>query len=206
MEPDIAFVLLAIGALALYAEFNHPGAVWPGTVGIVFILLAVFALHLLPIRFAALVLIFASFALFALDAHFGMHGALAVGGVVTLVLGALLLIDTPIREMRVHLATALGVAIPLGVITVFLMSVALRARRNKVMTGIEGLIGEIGTAQTALAPAGKVFVHGELWDAVASLDVPIGEPVVVEAVDGLQLRVGPARSKEGTNPEKTVLA
>jgi membrane-bound serine protease (ClpP class) len=206
MEPDVAFVLLAIGALALYAEFNHPGAVWPGTVGIVFILLAIFALHLLPIRFAAVVLIFASFVLFALDAKFGTHGALAVGGIATLVIGALLLIDTPIPEMRVHLATALAVAIPLGAITVFLMSVALRARRNKVVTGIEGLVGQIGTARTMLAPAGKVFVHGELWDAVASADVPIGERVVVEGVEGLQLRVMPARSKEGGNPEKAILA
>jgi membrane-bound serine protease (ClpP class) len=190
----------------LYAEFNHPGAVWPGTVGIVFILLAIFALHLLPIRFAAVGLIFASFVLFALDAKFGAHGALAVGGVATLVIGALLLVDTPIPEMRVHLATALAVAIPLGAITVFLMSVALRARRNKVLTGIEGLVGEIGTAQTALAPAGKVFVHGEMWDAVASADVPMGERVVVQGVEGLKLRVDPARSKEGINPEKAILA
>jgi membrane-bound serine protease (ClpP class) len=192
MEPDIAFVLLAIGALALYTEFNHPGAVWPGTVGIVFILLAIFALHLLPIRFAAVVLIFASFVLFALDAKFGTHGVLAVGGIATLVIGALLLVDTPIPEMRVHLATALAVAVPLGVITVFLMSAALRARRNKVVTGVEGLIGEIGTAQTALAPAGKVFVHGEIWDAVASADVPVGERIVVREVNGFQLRVEPA--------------
>src|SRR5690348_15770212 len=132
MDPDIAFIILAIGALALYTEFNHPGAVWPGTVGIVFILVAIFALHLLPIRFAAVVLIFASFVLFALDAKFGTHGVLAIGGIATLVIGALLLVDTPIPEMRVHLGTALAVAIPLGGITVFLMSAALRARRNKV--------------------------------------------------------------------------
>src|SRR5215831_16899536 len=206
MEPDIAFILLAIGALALYTEFNHPGAVWPGTVGIVFILLAIFALHLLPIRFFAVVLIFASFVLFALEAKFGTHGVMAIGGIATLVLGALLLIDTPIPEMRVKLVTALAVSIPLGAITVLLMSVALRARRNKVLTGVEGLVGQIGTAQTALAPAGKVFVHGEIWDAVASADVPIGERVVVQGVDGLQLRVDPARSKEGSNPEKAILA
>ncbi|HEX6805926.1 MAG TPA: nodulation protein NfeD [Terriglobales bacterium] len=205
MEPDIAFILLAIGALALYTEFNHPGAVWPGTVGIVFILLAIFALHLLPIRFAAVVLIFASFVLFALDAKFGTHGALAVGGIATLVIGALLLIDTPIPEMRVHLATALAVAIPLGAITVFLMSVALRARRNKVMTGIEGLVGEIGTAQTALAPSGKVFVHGEIWDAVASANVALGDRVVVQQVNGLQLRVGPAGLAAEKNREKASL-
>src|SRR5205085_5432256 len=89
MDPDIAFILLAIGALALYTEFNHPGAVWPGTVGIVFIVLAIFALHLLPIRFAAVGLIFVSFALFALDANFATHGALAVGCIATLVIGAL---------------------------------------------------------------------------------------------------------------------
>ena len=198
MEPDIAFVLLAIGALALYTEFNHPGAVWPGTVGIVFILLAIFALHLLPIRFAAVGLIFASFVLFALDAKFGTHGALAVGGIATLVIGALLLVDSPIPELRVKLATALAVSIPLGAITVFLMSIALQARRNKITTGVEGLVGEIGVAQTLLAPAGKVFVHGEIWDAIATSEVPAGEKIVVQKVDGLQLRVNPAHEQKPT--------
>lgn len=192
MDPDIAFVLLAIGALALYTEFNHPGAVWPGTVGIVFIVLAVFALHLLPIRFAAVGLIFVSFVLFALDAKFGTHGALAVGGIATLVIGALLLVDSPIPEMRVKLATALAVSIPLGAITVFLMTVALRARRNKAVTGIEGLIGQVAVAQTELAPAGQVFVHGEIWNAVSSSNVPVGERVRVRKVDGLELTVEPA--------------
>ncbi len=192
MDPDIAFVLLAIGALALYTEFKHPGAVWPGTVGIVFIVLAVFALHLLPIRFAAVGLIFVSFVLFALDAKFGTHGALAVGGIATLVIGALLLVDSPIPEMRVKLATALAVSIPLGGITVFLMTIALRARRSKAVTGIDGLIGEVAVAQTALAPAGKVFVHGEIWDAISSANVAVGEKVRVRKVDGLELSVEPA--------------
>jgi membrane-bound serine protease (ClpP class) len=192
MDPDIAFVLLAIGALALYTEFNHPGAVWPGTVGIVFIVLAVFALHLLPIRFAAVGLIFVSFALFALDAKFGTHGALAVGGIATLVIGALLLVDSPIPEMRVKLATALAVSIPLGAITVFLMTIALRARRSKAVTGIEGLVGQLAVAQTELAPAGQVFVHGEIWNAVSSSNVPVGERVRVRKVDGLELTVEPA--------------
>ena len=205
MDPDIAFILLAIGALALYTEFNHPGAVWPGTVGIVFILLAIFALHLLPIRFAAVVLIFASFVLFALDAKFATHGVLAIGGIATLVIGALLLVDTPIPEMRVHLATALAVSIPLGGITVLLMSIALKARRNKVTTGIEGLIGEVGAAQTALSPAGKVFVHGEIWDAVASTAVSAGEQVVVERVDGFRLSVKPVSSGSALRTEKTLV-
>lgn len=192
MDPNIAFILLAVGALALYAEFNHPGAVVPGTVGVIFILLAVFALNLLPTRFAAVVLIFASFILFALEAKFATHGVLAIGGIVTLTLGGLLLVDAPIPEMRVHLLTALAVSIPLGIITVFLMSIALKARANKIVTGAQGLVGEIGVAQTALAPQGKVFIHGELWDAMSAQTIPAGQAVVVRQVDGLQLRVDPA--------------
>jgi membrane-bound serine protease (ClpP class) len=192
MDPNVAFILLAVGALALYAEFNHPGAVVPGTVGVVFILIAIFALNLLPTRFAAVVLIFASFILFALEAKFAAHGVLAIGGIVTLTLGGLLLVDAPIPEMRVHLLTALAVSIPLGIITVFLMSIALKARANKVVTGVQGLIGEIGLTQSALSPQGKVFIHGELWDAISSANLPAGKPVVVRQVKGLQLSVDPA--------------
>jgi len=198
MDPNIAFILLAIGALALYAEFNHPGAVLPGTVGLVFILLAVFALNLLPTRFAAVVLILASFVLFALEAKFATHGVLAIGGIVTMVLGALLLVDAPIPEMRVHLWTALAVSIPIGLITAFLMTLALQARRHKVVTGEQGLIGEIGVAQTALSPQGKVFVHGEIWDAVSSMNIASGERVIVRGVDGLQLEVDPVTSVQRT--------
>ncbi len=192
MDPNIAFILLAVGALALYAEFNHPGAVIPGTVGIVFILIAAFALNLLPTRFAALVLILGAFALFAAEAKFASHGVLTIGGITLLTLGGLLLVDSPIPEMRVHLLTALAVSIPLGLITAFLMSIALRARRNKRVSGAEGLIGETGIAQTSLSPRGKIFVHGELWDAVSSSDVSAGQTVMVRRVDGLLLQVDPA--------------
>jgi membrane-bound serine protease (ClpP class) len=189
MDPNIAFLLLAIGALSLYIEFNHPGAVIPGTVGVVFILVAAFALNLLPTRWAALVLILGAFALFAAEAKFVSHGVLTIGGIALLTLGALLLVDSPIPEMRVHLATALAVSIPLGVITALLMTIALRARRNKIVTGEQGLVGETGVVQTALSPQGKVFVHGELWDAVGSASLPAGQLVVVRGVDGLTLRV-----------------
>jgi membrane-bound serine protease (ClpP class) len=191
MDPNVAFILLAIGALALYAEFNHPGAVIPGTVGVVFILLAAFALNLLPVRFAAIAMIIGAFALFAAEAKFASHGVLTTGGIVLLTMGGLFLVDAPIPEMRVHPLTALAVSIPLGLITAFLMSIAVRARRNKVVTGEQGMIGEIGIAQTTLAPAGKVFVHGELWDAVSTVPVPAGERIVVRRVDGLTLRVDP---------------
>ena len=198
MDPNVAFILLAIGALALYAEFNHPGAVVPGTVGVVFILLAAFALNLLPTRFAALALIASAFVLFALEAKFVTHGVLTTGGIVLLTLGGLLLVDAPIPEMRVHFVTALAVSIPLGIITAFLMTLALRAHRNKVVTGVQGLIGEVGTAQGILAPLGKVFVHGEIWDAVSSSPVPAGSKVVVQKVDGQRLEVAPVHTPNGT--------
>ena len=204
MDPNVAFILLAIGALALYAEFNHPGAVIPGTVGVVFILLAAFALNLLPVRFAALFLILGAFVLFALEAKFATHGVLTIGGITLLVMGGLLLVDGPIPEMRVRLVTALAVSIPLGIITAFLMSIAVRARRNKIVTGEQGLVGELGVTETGLAPAGKVFVHGELWDAISKVNIPAGERVVVRQVDGLTLRVDPAAAKTLSSEEPSV--
>jgi membrane-bound serine protease (ClpP class) len=191
MDPNISFILLAIGALALYAEFNHPGAVVPGTVGIVFVLIAAFALNLLPTRFAALVLVLGAFALFGAEAKFASHGVLTIGGITLLTLGGLLLVDSPIPEMRVHLLTALAVSIPLGLITAFLMSIALKARRNKRVSGVEGLIGSTGVAQTSLSPSGKIFVHGEIWDAISSSDVSSGQSVVVRRIDGFVLQVEP---------------
>jgi len=204
MDPNLAFLLLAIGALALYIEFNHPGAVIPGTVGVVFILLAAFALNFLPTRFAALGLMLGAFALFAAEAKFASHGVFTTGGIVLLTLGGLLLVDSPIPEMRVHLLTALSVSIPLGLITAFLMTIALKARRNKVVTGAQGLLGETGVAQTPLAPQGKVFVHGELWDAVASSALPVGELVVVRRIDGLILEVDPLRATPPANAAAAV--
>jgi membrane-bound serine protease (ClpP class) len=204
MDPNVAFILLAIGALALYAEFNHPGAVLPGTVGVVFILVAAFALNLLPTRFAALVLILGAFALFGAEAKFASHGILTVGGIALLTLGGLLLVDSPIPEMRVHLLTALAVSIPLGAITAFLMSIALRARRNKRVSGADGLIGESGIAQTPLMPRGKIFVHGELWDAVSSSDVAAGENVVIRRIDGLLLQVDPVTVTTSTRATAAV--
>ena len=194
LDPNIAFLVLAVGALALYAEFNHPGAIVPGVVGVIFILLALFALNLLPTRYASFTLIIAAFVLFVLEAKFATHGALGLGGVVLLTLGGLLLVDGPIPQMRVNLWTALGVSVPFGVITVFLMSIAIRARHNKVVTGAQGLIGALGQACTDIDPEGKVFVQGELWNAHAPSRVEIGEPVVVRKVEGLELEVEKAAS------------
>jgi membrane-bound serine protease (ClpP class) len=193
MDPNVAFILFAVGMMAIYVEFNHPGAVLPGVVGFLCIVLALSAFHILPTSYAALALILAAFILFALEAKFQSHGVLATGGIVAMVLGALLLVDGPIPEMRVRLITALAVSIPMALITVFLMTIAIRARRSKVATGEEGLVGEIAVARTVLAPHGKVFVHGELWNASApaNLVVPEGARVRVRSVNGLQLEVEP---------------
>ena len=189
MDPNIAFLLFALGALAIFAEFNHPGAVVPGVVGVISILLALFALNLLPTRYASLALLLAAFALFALEAKYATHGVLGIGGVICMIFGALFLVDGPIPEMRVHLLTALLVSVPIGLIAIFLTTLVLRARRVRVSTGREGMIGEIGVARTQLGPSGKVFVHGELWNAVARTSLPEGTRVRVSGIDGLQLLV-----------------
>jgi len=188
MDPNVAFILFSLGTLALWAEFNHPGAVIPGVVGVVSILLAVFALNLLPVRFAAMGLLLGAFVLFALEAKFSTHGVLGIGGIICMVFGALFLVDGPIPEMRVNLFTALAVSIPIGVISVFLMTLVLKARKHRVETGSEGMIGEIGVARAD----GKVFVHGELWNAVGPVEA--GKRVRVRAVDGLRLVVEPIDS------------
>lgn len=198
MDPNMAFILLAIGLLSLYIEFNHPGAVLPGVVGFFFVVLAVFALNILPVRYAALGLILLAFVFFALEAKFATHGVLSIAGIAALTLGALLLVDGPIPQMRVRLWTALAVSVPLGIITSFLMGIALKARRNKVTTGAQGLIGEIAITRTPLMPEGKVFVHGELWNAVSPQPVDIGQEVRVTRVSDLRLEVEPVAAIAGS--------
>jgi membrane-bound serine protease (ClpP class) len=191
MDPNLIFILFIIGVLALFVEFNHPGAVVPGVVGTVAILMTVVAMNLLPTRYAALALLVAAFILFALEAKFASHGVLGLGGLVCMIMGGLFLVDGPIPEMRVRLITALVASIPIAAITILLMTLALRARRNRVTTGIDGMIGEIGVTRTALSPDGKVFVHGELWNATASTEIASGSQVRVERVEGLRVWVVP---------------
>ncbi|HEY8713123.1 MAG TPA: nodulation protein NfeD, partial [Thermoanaerobaculia bacterium] len=140
MNPNVAFILFSLGMLALWAEFNHPGAYVPGVVGLISIVLAVFALNLLPTRYSAFVLILVAFALFALEAKFASHGVLGIGGAICMVMGALLLVDGPIPEMRVNLLTAVAVTIPFALMAIFLMTLVLRTRHSRVATGSEGMV------------------------------------------------------------------
>ena len=196
-DPNIALVLLVIGALCIYVEFTSPGAIAPGVVGAILALLALSALSVLPINWLGAALLVLAFTLFALEAKFASHGVLAAGGAVSMVLGAVMLIDSPFPEMRIHWSTAIALAVPFTAITVLLLTLALRARRAKIETGSEGMIGEIGSAITALAPQGKVFVHGEYWDAVAPLAVSAGARVRVVSMDKLKLTVEPVQDRSG---------
>ena len=196
-DPNIALVLLVIGALCIYVEFTSPGAIAPGVVGAILALLGLSALSVLPINWLGAALLVLAFTLFALEAKFASHGVLAVGGAVSMVLGAVMLINSPVPEMRIHWSTAIALAVPFTGITVLLLTLALRARRAKVETGSEGMIGEIGSALTPLAPEGKVFVHGEYWDAVALLPVSAGTRVRVVSIDKLKLMVEPVADRSG---------
>jgi len=189
MDPNVVFILMALGGLALWAEFNHPGAILPGVVGVICLVLAVFALNILPTNFAGIVLILVAFAFFAAEAKFTSYGVLGTAGVICMVLGAMMLVDGPIPELRVNLWTAIAVSIPIALIAIFLMTLVIRASKHRVSTGSEGMIGRIGVAQTPLAPEGKVFVHGELWNARAKNEVAEGTRVRVREVEGLRVIV-----------------
>ncbi len=196
-DPNIALLILVVGGLCIYLEFSSPGLIAPGVIGAILLLVGLTALSVLPISWLGASLIILAFTLFALEAKFAAHGVLGVGGTVALVLGAVMLIDSPWPSVRIHWITAIGLALPFSAITIFLMTMAVRARRNKVVTGSEGMIGQCGTALTDLAPEGKVFVHGEYWDALSSRPAAAGAQVRVTAIERLRLFVEPAPGPEG---------
>lgn len=189
-DPNIAFILLILGALGIYIEFLSPGLIFPGVAGGILLLLGLSALSVLPINWAAVALLVLAFAFFVLEAKFTSHGILAAGGVAAMILGSLLLINGP-PAMRIRIGTALSVALPFALITVFLVSLVVRARAQKVMTGAAAMENTRGVALTALSPRGKVFVHGEYWDAVSATPVAAGASIRVIAVQGLMLKVEP---------------
>ncbi|MEP6960846.1 MAG: nodulation protein NfeD [Acidobacteriota bacterium] len=189
-DPNVGIILLIAGALALYVEFSAPGLIVPGVAGGISVLLGLSSLAVLPINWAGAALLLLSFVLFVMEAHVTSHGVLGVGGAIAMALGATLLIDGP-PEMRIRWSTALAVTLPFAAITMFLLTIAVRARRNKVMMGAGALLEEIGEARTALDPAGKVLIRGEYWDAESVTRVEVGGKVRVLAVEGLRLRVEP---------------
>jgi len=188
-DPNIAFLLGAIGLVCLYIEFTHPGMVAPGVVGAISLVLALYGFNFMPINYAGVLLIITALVLFALEAKVSSHGVLAAGGVLAMVLGAMILVKSPWPEARIHLPTALSVALPLAFITIILLRFALAAKRRKAFMGEAGMIGLLGVAYTDLDPTGKVLVRGELWTARAALRIPQGTRIRVRDLDGLTLQV-----------------
>ncbi|HEX9668213.1 MAG TPA: nodulation protein NfeD [Thermoanaerobaculia bacterium] len=188
-HPNIAYLLLTFGALGLYFELMHPGAVLPGVVGGIALLLAFFALSVLPVDYAGLGLLLLALIFFIAEIKVTSYGLLTVAGLISLVLGSLMLFDSPEPALRVSRQVIAAFAVTAAVVVGFLTAMVLRVFRMRVRTGAEGLVHEQGRARSPLAPRGKVFVHGEIWEAVAEEPVAVGEPVEVLAVEGLTLKV-----------------
>jgi len=189
-NPNLAYILLMLGLLGLYFEFSNPGAILPGVLGGIFLLLAIFSFQILPINYVGLILILLAIGLFILEIKIQSYGVLTAGGLTAMVIGSIMLIDAPIPELRPSLKFIIPVALGLSLIFIFLIVIAIRAQLNKVHTGKEGLVGEIGEVRSKLDPEGKVFVHGELWDAEATEKIPKGAKVkVIEVMENLKIKV-----------------
>ena len=191
VNPNIALLLLVGGALLIYLEFNVPGTIVPGALGTLMVLLGIFALNLLPVRYTAVMLLIAAVILLILEAKFGGHGALAITGIVCLVLGMMTLVASPIPQLDVHPWLAISVGIAFGLITAFLVRLAVRARRRKTLLGVEAFIGHIASAMEPLAPSGHILVEGEIWLAIAKEAVPKGARVKVTGHEENLLHVIP---------------
>jgi membrane-bound serine protease (ClpP class) len=196
VEPDMFFLLLLIGALGLYTEFTHPGVIAPGVIGGICMVLALYAMQILPVNFAGVLLIVLALVLFILEAKFTSHGVLLIGGVVSMLLGAMFLIRSPLTPGGVSFGVALAATLPFAFLTVFLMRLVLKSRRWKTATGKEEMLGEEGVVTSALSAGGEgmIRVHGELWRAASREDIPTGARVRVLRVDGLRLEVEPLAS------------
>jgi membrane-bound serine protease (ClpP class) len=194
VQPDVVFVLLILGVLGLYTEFTHPGVIAPGVIGGICLILALYALNFLPVNLAGLFLIALALAFFILEAKMPSHGVLALGGVISMFLGALFLIRSPLTPGGVSIGVALAGTVPFAIIAVFLMRLVLRSRKWKAATGREELIGSQGVVVKLLQSGaeGLVRVHGELWQAEAAEPVQEGKTVRVVRVEGLKLHVEPA--------------
>jgi membrane-bound serine protease (ClpP class) len=203
IQPDVFFILLIVGVLGLYTEFTHPGLFAPGVIGGIALLLALYAMLSLPVSLMGLLLIALSLAFFILEAKYPTHGVLGVGGVISMVLGALMLVKSPWTGMGVSLSAALGVAIPFAIIVIVLARFVLRSRGWKLATGKEEMIGEEGevTESVPSAGPGMVRVHGELWRAAApgGQSIPKGARVRVKKVTGLTLEVEPVGPQQSAS-------
>jgi membrane-bound serine protease (ClpP class) len=188
-HPNIAYLLMTIGGLGLYFELSNPGAIFPGVIGAICLILAFFALSVLPVNYAGIGLILLALILFVAEIKVTSYGLLTVAGVACLILGSTMLFKNVDPAIRVSMDIILSVAAVALVVVGFLAFMVVRIHGNRVTTGAEGLLNQRGVARSALDPRGRVFVHGEIWNAVADGAVEAGAPIEVVAVDGMTLRV-----------------
>ena len=192
-DPNIAFLLMTLGTIGVLAELYNPGAILPGIVGAISLILAFYSLQTLPVNYAGVLLILLGIVLFILEIKVTSYGLLSLGGLASLVLGALMLVKTDAPFLKVSLSFIIPTALTFGMMLMLLTWMAVKAQRRHPVTGAEGMIGGIGIAKTDLAPRGRVFLNGELWDAVSEEPIREGEEAEVKAVAGLTLKVVPHR-------------
>ena len=188
-NPQIAYYLLMLGGMGIFFELSNPGAILPGVVGGIFLILAFYALQVLPVNYAGLALILFAIILFIAEIKVMSHGLLAVGGIISLFLGSLMLFQSPGEYMQLSLSVIIPAVLVTSAFFIFAMTMAIRARLKKPTTGLEGLIGETGIVTLPLAPEGKVSVHGEFWNATSDQPVEAGEKVKIIGVQNLRLKV-----------------
>ncbi len=201
VDPNIALLFLVAGALLIYLEFNAPGTIVPGALGTLMVLLGIFGLNLLPIRFTAVLLLLAGLAFLVLEAKFGGHGALAIAGIICLTFGTLTLVAAPIPQMGVDPLVAIAISLGFGGITVFLLRLIVRARRRKATMGADSMVGFTATAMEPLTPEGHVLVEGEIWRAISAQPAPSGAALRVIGHEQMLLQVEPVSAPRP--PERT---
>jgi membrane-bound serine protease (ClpP class) len=188
-NPTIAYILLMLGIYGIFFELSSPGAILPGVVGGIFLILAFYALQMLPVNYAGLALIFFAIILFIAEIKVVSHGLLAVGGVISLLLGSLMLFQSPGEYMKISLSVIIPAVLVSAGFFIFAITKAVRARLTKPTTGMEGLVGEVGIASTMIAPEGKISIHGEFWNVISDQTVEKGEKVQVIGSANLKLKV-----------------
>jgi membrane-bound serine protease (ClpP class) len=188
-NPNIAYILMMIGLVGLYFELAHPGAIFPGVIGGISLILAFFAFRTLPVNYAGVLLILLGVFLFIAEIKIASYGLLTMGGLVSLAIGSIMLFDSPAPFLRASFTVIIPTVLATAGFFIFVVAAALRAQLAKPTTGSEGIVGEIGVAKTRLAPEGKVFVHGEWWNAYADEGIEPEEKVRVLKNEGLKLKV-----------------
>jgi membrane-bound serine protease (ClpP class) len=191
-DPNIAYILMMIGLAGLYFELSHPGAIFPGVIGAISLILAFFSFQTLPVNYAGLLLIVLAIIFFIAEIKVTSYGILSIGGLISMTIGSIMLFE----DVGVSLKLMMPTIFLVGGFFVVVASLAFRAYRAKPKSGTEGLLGEVGVVKERIDPEGLIFVHGEYWRAIARERVEPGEKVEVEGVDGLVLKVKKTSNKE----------